>query len=68
MKKAEVSILWLVVRKKNSHWIEHWVSKLVDQFVYGGSPDTALPLPAYVTSEKLLDIFIMDLSIYKMGL
>ena len=41
---------------------------MVDQFVYGGSPDTALPLHAYVTSEKLLDIFIMDLFIYKMGL
>ena len=55
-------------KKKNSHWIEHWVSKLVDQFVNGSSTDAALPLHAYVTSEKLLDTFIVDLFIYKMGL
>lgn len=31
-------------KKKYGHWIEHWLSRLLDQFVHDGSPFTALLL------------------------
>ena len=38
MKKAEKFQFVAGNKKKNGHWTEHWFAKLVDQFVYDGSP------------------------------